>query len=306
MVDYITLKLKDLLVSEENQENLICLVCIDILYLPVECKICKINICLNCAEYLNTCKRRCINENFEKKHFIDYDCPVDLTDALTLKCSNPGCEEQIQLKDLPSHLLNCQHLIRNCPFKNCTFTGKEEDISSHVNLCNLSNTKCYLCGESVSLGNRQTHNGMNKYVEEMIKLNDLITTEYDKNMKIITLLTVSIKAFLKEHSIISTGKCKKCFDDLTWLKNSYISGVTSCSSSNCLRNYRFWCQTCKIKYCVVCAKPPCGGTCGCGVKQVLKELFSNTCDICREHISPKGYRCQGCDFDVCLQCYSGN
>ena len=297
-------KLKDFLC--ENQGEFTCEVCDDLMFNKVECKICKINVCLSCAEYLNLCKMKCVNTSHTKKHFITYDQPKGNSNNLTFRCKNIGCSDILPLKDFIRHLINCEYLSKNCPFQNCDFKGKEENIISHKSTCEMSKTKCYLCGEIVTQENKQSHSCLNKFVAEIIKLEDKINSEAEKNVKIIENLKVTLKEFLKTNLISSVGTCKKCYESVKWINRGYSSGTTTCESDNCVRDYRFWCEPCKILYCINCAKPPTDGTCGCGVKQVLKELFSNSCDLCREHIEPKGYRCQTCDYDTCLNCYSGN
>ena len=297
-------KLKDFLCDGQIEST--CIVCDDLMFNKVECKICKINICLTCAEYLNLCKRKCINTSHSKKHFLTYDQPTVNINNLTFKCKNIGCQAILPLKDFIHHLIDCEFLIKNCPYKNCNFKGKGEEIISHKSTCQLSKTKCYLCGEIVTQENKLSHSCLNKFVEEIIKLEEKINSESETNIKIIENLKVNLKEFLKNNSISSSGNCKKCFESVVWLSRGYISGTTTCATDNCARSYRFWCEPCLIKYCINCAKPPTDGTCGCGLKQVLKELFSNSCDLCREHITPKGYRCQNCDFDICLKCYTGN
>jgi hypothetical protein len=171
--------------------------------------------------------------------------------------------------------------------------------------CEFSKTECYLCGEIVITDNKNTHNCISKFVEEIIKLEEKINFEKDKNVDIIDNLKVTFKDFLKNNKVSYMGTCKKCYEGLEWITRSYISGTTACQGDGCLRHYRYWCQKCKIKYCVICARPPTDGNCGCGKNQAFKELYSNSCDLCREHIEPKGYRCADCDYDICLKCFSG-
>jgi hypothetical protein len=298
-------KLKDLLVHN-NRNDLICSVCDDVIYMPVECKVCKLNLCLICAEYLATVKKKCPKSSSEQNHFIKYEEVKLYDDSSMFKCVNQGCDKLISLNDFPYHIDDCSFLVKYCPFKNCEYKGNNNDLNCHIKKCEFSKMKCYLCGDMVTSENKSVHYCLNKFVEEMMKLEDKISSEESKNMKIIDELKVALKEYLKINNISSSGNCKKCFEPLSWITRSYISGATTCSGSDCKRHFRLWCQPCKIKYCVICAKPPTDGTCGCGAKQVLKELFSNSCDLCRQHIEPKGYRCQGCDYDICLQCFTGN
>ena len=98
-------------------------------------------------------------------------------------------------------------------------------------------------------------------------------------------------------------KCAKGHD-MKWNSKCYhLSDVCVNCKTRTKTISRWICEVCQERYCVGCRKPDVIlSRCPLNHAVLEKELFTNSCDTCRQSIRGKGYRDPECDFDTCLKC----
>lgn len=98
-------------------------------------------------------------------------------------------------------------------------------------------------------------------------------------------------------------KCSKGHDMKWSSKCSYLSDECVNCKTKTKTISRWLCEVCQERYCVGCRKPDVIlSKCPLNHAVLEKDLFTNTCDTCRQPIRGKGYRDPECDFDTCLKC----
>ena len=162
----------DNLIDKDNNENLICAICLNVLKNPISCSD-KNNchsFCKECIDgYLKesnncpTCK-----ENFEyKKNYLLNNKLVKLNFNCAFK--NEGCNSIIPYSDYLNHINNCKYnnSTYECrimkynynykEFKKCGYTGNKLDIENHFKLCAYIKCNCLFCNKFVLQMNLEEH-----------------------------------------------------------------------------------------------------------------------------------------------------
>jgi FtsZ-binding cell division protein ZapB len=122
----------------EFDNILTCTICLGFLVNPLECTKCQTTYCKDCIEsWDGKCPKRCGSQLYVKPHrntlqmleklvikcyrcpkFLNYKQLVDhkenKCDKIKIKCTNPGCTEEIQKDKLEDHLLNCEFGETEC------------------------------------------------------------------------------------------------------------------------------------------------------------------------------------------------
>ena len=97
---------KDLIITDESnkiKDDVICIVCLNIILKPIECSICHHSFCSDCVLQLKEnqfkfqCPFKCKNVTFVKS-----ESTLKLLNKLTFKCKL-NCGEQIQYNDYFTH-----------------------------------------------------------------------------------------------------------------------------------------------------------------------------------------------------------
>lgn len=95
--------------------------------------------------------------------------------------------------------------------------------------------------------------------------------------------------------------CKKNHE-MKWFQSNLPKGCPICKTEK-FKYSRYLCEICDEKYCVGCRTPYIyNNNCPLNHKLIEKELYKNTCDVCRTTIMGKGFRDSFCDFDLCEKC----
>jgi hypothetical protein len=146
----------------EVPSQLICLICRNLVHLPLDCTVCETSFCKQCictwVEQNNTCPKRCENFDLKKSHSMVRNS----LDSLMILCENSllGCTVVIRLEDLEPHLKECPFLLRDCPNQSvgCEFRGTNSQLEEHYDLCPHHTLVCsHSCGASFKRINQPLH-----------------------------------------------------------------------------------------------------------------------------------------------------
>ncbi|CAH1256606.1 TRAF6 [Branchiostoma lanceolatum] len=86
-------------------------------------------------------------DNFAKREIL----------ALRVKCSNKGCKEKMELRELDAHLRDCKFAFVRCPLE-CGDTFWRKDIPEHMeNDCPRRLVKCHHCFKEVPFDQQEIH-----------------------------------------------------------------------------------------------------------------------------------------------------
>jgi hypothetical protein len=100
-----------------------------------------------------TCPNRC---NYEEQRLSTL--VSKLLSKIKLKClrSKDGCDENIYHDMYLNHITETCKLIRyRCKW--CPLTGREDEVSAHVDKCDLIPVKCSYCKETVIRKDLESH-----------------------------------------------------------------------------------------------------------------------------------------------------
>ena len=160
--------LKELMTNTPDDENLLCLICDDVLLNPVHCLKCNLFVCEHCFNETN--KKICEHEiDREQNDYYKY-----ITSSISnekFKCVNQkyGCCTEIQYSTLfydenakiitSFHDKNCEYHTENeqCTNPLCTFKGSIEDLKHHLLVCQFKLLSCHFCQQIDSLRDFQSH-----------------------------------------------------------------------------------------------------------------------------------------------------
>lgn len=324
------IKFKNLCTIQENDEgvkssvkveDLICLLCKDIVQsTPVKCNQCQGLYCKDCAEMLKNKKKNCLMRNSEtnieksKEHlllgyFHDGNLENVLNTRVLFKCW--GCNFSTKnISEISYHILYCDSMTipKSCPNRNCDFKGSDLEVEKHQLKCKFFMIKCGVCGLKLkSLEEQQKHNCMNKIVEDLTLMEETIISEEKRLENYVRERREHLESLAKKYNI-SLIFCKTCKASLKWISNDnkfFDEGYYTCNSINngCNKNFRFYCETCRIVFCTNCVKFEALKLCYCGKELInTNSLLGHKCDLCRNSVN-NAWRCSDCDFDLCTSCF---
>ena len=123
-----------------NQNRLSCNKCKDIMIQPIQtecgCRFCK-NCIFNTKDHCPEC-----NEKWRENIQIpDRATEKEITTS-TVRCQNPSCSQEHQLKDWQNHRKDCQHQNQKCP--NQCKENIEDNLETHLVNCKRTPIKCPL------------------------------------------------------------------------------------------------------------------------------------------------------------------
>ena len=162
----------DNLIDKDNNEDLICVICFNVLKEPISCsdrKNCH-SFCKECIDEFLKEKNNCptCKENFEYK--INNYLKNKLNN-LCFKCAfqKEGCDYLISYSEYLNHINNCKYnnSAYECnimkynsnykDFEKCGYQGNKLDIENHFKLCAYIKYKCSFCNKIILQMNLDEH-----------------------------------------------------------------------------------------------------------------------------------------------------
>jgi hypothetical protein len=136
--------------EHDIDRSLICLICQEILKLPVECQYCKNNFCKKCIENWltknNSCPFRCTGKILLKK---PHKIIMDSLKRLHFNCKNIswGCPEKLNYDQYIRHIEECEYNNIKCSVIKCNKEVLVRDLKFHLeNECEFNLHICNKCG----------------------------------------------------------------------------------------------------------------------------------------------------------------
>lgn len=140
------------LIPLENDidRSLICMICQEILKLPLECNYCKNSFCKKCIENWltknNSCPFRCTGKILLKK---PHNIIMDSLKRLHFNCKNIswGCPEKLDYEQYIKHTEECVYNNVKCSVLKCNKDILVKDEQDHLeNHCEFKVHVCKKCG----------------------------------------------------------------------------------------------------------------------------------------------------------------
>jgi len=118
-------------------EELICSICLNLVWDPIACIKCTSPFGKKCLESWLKRDNRCPIENsiFEGREVTSLT--RRLMSKIQLYCSNKqyGCNEIVDYEDFYKHSNSCKYMPYKCPYKECNVRGKRNEMLSHMRVC---------------------------------------------------------------------------------------------------------------------------------------------------------------------------
>ncbi|CAK61783.1 unnamed protein product (macronuclear) [Paramecium tetraurelia] len=298
--------LRDLIVNPNTiDQNLLCLICQELVVDPKECSQCQN---LFCSE--------CITQWLEKRKSCPYNCSKEIElknphrivknqiSQIEVKCVNKGCDLQMQIQNIDSHLQQCEYQEKQCQFADCDFKDIQKQIKHHEQICEHRVQNCQKCDATYKVN--QEHDCL-VHLLQKLKLQEANFQAYQKTTDQVIMDLVSRLTKLEDSQ--KGPKKPKCFQghELKWIYPKQGIQCESCKYAN--ENIRYVCEICRVGYCQRCKLPEFNGNI-CPANHILqftqKPSFGLKCDFCRLNIYSKHdsvYSDRSCDFDICNSCF---
>ncbi|CAD8094446.1 unnamed protein product [Paramecium primaurelia] len=298
--------LRDLIVDPTNiDQNLLCLICQELVIDPKECSQCQNLFCSDCITSWLQQKKKCpYNCSDEIQLKNPHRIVKNSISQIEVKCLNKGCDKQMQIQSLDSHLLQCEYVETKCPFPECDFKDSLKQIKIHQLNCEHRTKNCEKCEGTYKIN--QEHDCLIHLLKKL-KLQEENQLAYQKKTDQIIMDLVER---LNQLENLQKGSNKpKCYQGhvLNWIYPKKGIQCEQCKQAN--DNVRYICEPCRIGYCQRCKQPEFKGNV-CPSNHVLqfsqKPGFGLRCDFCRLNIYSKGdsvYSDRSCDFDICNTCF---
>ena len=139
-------------------DDLKCLICLDVLEDPHECTRCQTSFCLLCIQDWSSNRKTCPNNCdlvLERSHrFLRSEL-----NRLQLRCqnANEGCEEILTLELLSTHESLCQYTKMKCPNTDCPVYLQRSSLEPHLALCEYREVACERCKDKYNLNQSENH-----------------------------------------------------------------------------------------------------------------------------------------------------
>jgi hypothetical protein len=156
--------LSGILIDEKHSSvssGLLCKICNNIVYEPVDCDQCMELMCKSCVVDSNKVSlanrknsSQCLHSNFKNS------CKTlkNMQNRISLKCPHTylGCNEVMEYESLQSHLTkSCKFVKYKCNY--CNYYGCEEECKTHSIECADSFITCSTCIEKIKKKNHKDH-----------------------------------------------------------------------------------------------------------------------------------------------------
>ena len=145
--------------ASDLKDELICLICQEVLEDPMECSECQTNFCLSCITLWKTksdlCPNRC-KLNLQRSHkFLR-----SVLDNLPIFCifKREGCQEISRLDSISNHETNhCKYRETKCKYENCLEKRKAYEIFAHEEECLERLLICEECKIEITIKDLKNH-----------------------------------------------------------------------------------------------------------------------------------------------------
>lgn len=164
-----------LLLDKQVLSEFECCVCYNLLSDPVKCAVCGLYICKSCAQKLNSCPYKCSSQvllnSIKRPKATDipgFDFPdkffSNIYDFLKIPCKNNNCNEKITIKNYYTHITtDCPYITVKCSNPRCNEVCFSKEVNKHKLLCDKKHI-CKFCDKEVSYVNKDKHE-LNCYFE---------------------------------------------------------------------------------------------------------------------------------------------
>ena len=141
-----------------------CSICVNVLKEPVQCRSNEHRFCSPCIRrHLERNSKNCPECKEELTIETLRETPrtvVDFLSKLKISCdyAERGCLEEVQLGALESHVIECDFFPLACSNDGCSELVNKRDLEDHEsNACNSRKVKCDECGEEMAKRKYGTH-----------------------------------------------------------------------------------------------------------------------------------------------------
>ena len=183
----------ELLLKENEQlvlDQLICPICLNFIWCPIDCSLCGNLFCSYCITSQLNYDKRCPKCG---KQFKSTECKAieKIFNNIRLKCPNESCTLNFAYKDFISHQIKCPFRLYKCPNIGCNIVNIKEKMEEHSRTCPYKLNKltnCQLKVKKISLANHN-NDEYNQIIKcpfchvNMTKTNYLLK-HYNKNNNI--------------------------------------------------------------------------------------------------------------------------
>ncbi|CDW73655.1 traf-type zinc finger family protein [Stylonychia lemnae] len=219
------IKLKDRVAKYEfentdDQNNITCKICSDILVDATSCKKCKAAFCVSCfQDYANQnqnscpygCKNGVLGGPFPRKCVKALKCIFDHSRICNVSAYDKVCEfckktYKSTLKQ--EHFDNCEFVLVKCEGIGCNFKASRSEITKHEDTCELICQQCIKCKENVPKIHQKIHDCVDA-LRARFKKRSAELTGLTKNVESITLDIHKQQCILDKLNQLNNDKMKK-------------------------------------------------------------------------------------------------
>jgi TNF receptor-associated factor 4 len=132
---------------QEISEDMICIICQNIVRTPVLCQECNGLFCYQCINKWNSsyptcpaCRKKFKEKNLPKNF-------LNIINKIKLLCqfSYKGCDKILKYESFFQHIDVCEFALCKCVSKECSFRDIRKNIREHIKLCIYVIEKCKYC-----------------------------------------------------------------------------------------------------------------------------------------------------------------
>ncbi len=190
--------------NKEDIREFNCVICLQIVDLPIACNKCESLMCTNCIDVYLKINEKCpkCKENYSKKTInrilmnilnrSEFKCPLNCKEIVSYEkykkhleiCENLDekvtciyCKEIVYLNEdfnFFNHEDICNQLKANCPF--CDICVKKIEYPQHLDICEKGSFICDKCNKVILIKYKSHHDDYfcNEFIEIKEDLNGLI------------------------------------------------------------------------------------------------------------------------------------
>lgn len=209
---------------KEFSTEVICSICLAMVYDPTMCKKCESIFCRGCiGESLKRslkCPNKCLFEEREIPGVLR-----NLLNKFELQCyyTKNGCLAILLYSDFPQHCDDCEYGDFKCNTANCNYIGIKIDTIAHIEICPLKLLLCKYCTKEVYRKDYDTH--VKECGMKMVRC-IYCNEEY---------LSMVLDTHMKDNCNFIQIQCENCLVD--YIKQDYANH----NVSDCLNNQvEYW------------------------------------------------------------------
>jgi len=207
--------------------DIICLICKNIVFDPVTCNTCQKLFCTICIEGLKVKNAFCPNkESFHKIEIIEMEKPNIKLKSISMKCIYflRGCKNEISYENYSKHINNCEYKLCKCDL--CEYITVKKYMDNHKcgsntcvdrDECNIKNgskdLQYYTFGEIIEKGEKQLNEEQLDYELSCycgMSFPKSWRNHHFKECQLIKKLCDECKLIIKSKKILSNNESNKC------------------------------------------------------------------------------------------------